>query len=121
MSAVFEELAAERARQDAKWGPQNHPGVDPFVDYGIPTADVARTACETAAKQRSVTWGHILVEELAEALEAGSEAALRRELVQVAAVAVAWIECIDRRSAAGEGDLEHLVSWGPVMPREAST
>lgn len=81
---VLEQVYAERLRQDAKWGEQNH---DPFV------------------------WMSILLEECGEAAKAGLELrfsppadfdqaaglkALRNELVQVAAVAVSAIEALDR-------------------------
>lgn len=41
----------------------------------------------------------MLLEEVAEAFAESDDARLRAELVQVAAVAQAWIESIDRRSA----------------------
>jgi hypothetical protein len=37
------------------------------------------------------------MEEVGEALQADNDADLRAELVQVAAVAMAWIDAIDRR------------------------
>lgn len=75
---IFEEIAAERTLQDAKWGEQNH------ADF---------------------PWLAILTEEVGEVAQAalhdvfgGSHAGtLRHELMQVAAVAVGWLECIDRR------------------------
>lgn len=112
MRSVLEEVAAERARQDAKWGVQNHP--DDHDDswwfgrtdhdaasrrcqeYEIPTDVRAKFLCRSIG-----TWPAILVEEVAEAVSAiGADAALRAELVQVAAVAVAWVEAIDRRGRA---------------------
>lgn len=89
----------ERLRQDGTWGEQNHPDgtglalPEPFRG----AADQARRLCQHHARQGTVTWRHILMEEVAEALEAPDPAALRAELVQVAAVAVAWVEAIDRR------------------------
>ncbi len=49
-----------------------------------------------------VNWKTILLEEVAEAFAENDPATLRRELVQVAAVAAAWIEAIDRRASATE-------------------
>ena len=77
---AVQDVLAERERQDAKWGEQNH---DPF------------------------TWGAILTEEVGEwqkealGLRFGPSpsdgaARLREEAVQVAAVALAIVECIDR-------------------------
>ncbi len=82
-SSVLLEVLSERHRQDEKWGEQDH-------DDG--------------------KWLLILNKKLGEACQAsldtdgmsdGDQAALlRNELVQVAAVAVAWIEAIDQRSLA---------------------
>jgi NTP pyrophosphatase (non-canonical NTP hydrolase) len=66
-------LLRERARQDAKWGEQNH-GDD--------------------------RWAVILGEEYGEvclAINEGLSGELRDELIQVAAVAVAWLEALERR------------------------
>lgn len=114
---VLAEVNAERVRQDAKWGEQNHPDVDPDMAeytpaivanfYGIPTAERAKELCDTAAKEEGCTWAHILVEEVAEAVDAACQVrqgvdidALRNEILQVAAVAVSWVEAIDRRGVA---------------------
>lgn len=113
---VLAEVNAERVRQDAKWGEQNHPDVDPHMAeeytpaivahtvYGIPAADTAKRLCDEAAKAGECTWAHILVEEVAEAVDAACQVqkgvdidALRNEILQVAAVAVSWVEAIDRR------------------------
>lgn len=122
---VFAEIEAERIRQDAKWGEQNHPDVDPVLtgraggcsvqrmaeELGVPTAVCARAACDSEAKLGRCTWSLIAVEEVAEAVEAatlaaqgkGELSALRAELVQTAAVFVAWIEAVDRRAARKGG------------------
>ena len=86
---VTDEIIAERDRQDVKWGIQHH----------VP-----------------VMWISILMEELGEAAKEANEAAFamhsaarneyrqnyRRELIQVAAVAAAAIECLDKEDATGE-------------------
>ncbi|SKM81814.1 Uncharacterised protein [Mycobacteroides abscessus subsp. massiliense] len=120
---VLQMIVYERLAQTAKWGNQNHHNVDTVLtqrqggctpermaqEYGIPTAIRAKYLCQKAAQEGEVTWGHILVEEVAEAIDAathldlkthrmGAEAAgalrfnLCAELIQVAAVAVAWAE-----------------------------
>jgi NTP pyrophosphatase (non-canonical NTP hydrolase) len=81
---AFLKILTERRRQDAKWGEQNH--ADDF-------------------------WMLILMEEVGETAQAilqaceerGSPARTKEELIQVAAVAVAWLEAIERR---GEPDDE---------------
>lgn len=96
-NAVLGEVLEERRRQHLKWGEQNHPdgtGMDPMMEK---FARLAKLACNEAAKTGTLTWRYILDEEVAEANAESSEIALRAELIQVAAVATAWIEAIDRR------------------------
>lgn len=97
---VLDEVAAERARQDVKWGEQSHPdgtGVFPRADRRA--ADEARRECQMLAAGGFCTWRAILAEEVAEAFAETDPAKLRAELVQVAAVAVQWVQAIDRREA----------------------
>jgi hypothetical protein len=83
-TAVLGEVAAERDRQDAKWGEQNH--VD--GDWSLVLAEEYGEACKEALGVRFSP----------DAVRRGDhEFALREELLQVAAVAVAWVEAIDRR------------------------
>lgn len=110
LHAVLVEVATERARQEAKWGQQNH------VDWTQTTAtsDLAGvwpggagphfkwiTEYKAAGKEgHTLGYFDILMEEVAEAHDEarnGNVSALREEVIQVAAVAVAWAECIDRR------------------------
>lgn len=80
---IFSEIRAELDRQDEKWGEQNH-------DDGI--------------------WALILGEEFGEACMAALEYEfgdsedptkhLEEELIQVAAVAIAWVENIRSRRCA---------------------
>lgn len=95
---VFRDIVEERAAQNAKWGEQNHPDGTgrPYDQFH---ADKARRLCNDAAEAGVVTWRHILREEVAEALAESDPAKLREELIQVAAVAAAWVEAIDRRAA----------------------
>lgn len=94
---VLGEVRAERARQDTKFGEQNH--VDTVhttrISHGIAASDVYRRCL-----QARPSWALILLEEVSEAIEAiGDVTALRAELVQVGAVAVAWVEALDRRQS----------------------
>lgn len=98
---VLIEVSRERERQQAKFGQQNCPDSDP-VNWGrlIPPASQAKVVTDARFAAGGGTWADILVEEVAEAhdeADAGAVDRLRAELVQVAAVAVAWIEAIDRR------------------------
>jgi len=97
MERVFEDVRAERARQDQRWGKQMHPnGTSPKFK---PLADSARNACRKADGQGANTWMHIMREEVWEALSETDRDRLRAELVQVIAVGVAWIECLDEQTA----------------------
>lgn len=123
---IFAEIQAERARQDAKWGQQDHdsvwevvarhlvrPAEELAAHYGVPTAAAAKDACERAARGSHVAWADILVEEVAGAIEAAvleqhdevSAEEVDREIVQLAAVCVSWLEARARRrrALAGEG------------------
>lgn len=110
---VLQEVLAERERQDAKWGEQNHPdGTHPGhvqllingmqaqreATNGLATlGEYARNLTNALAAVGKLTYSEILWEEVCEAMEEGDPKCLREELVQVAAVAVAWVESIDRR------------------------
>lgn len=92
---TFNAIRAERARQDARWGEQNHPdGTGRPGDYG--DAVLAQRACDIAADNGTLTYRHILEEEVAEAFAESDPVRLEAELVQVAAVSVAWIEKLRR-------------------------
>ncbi|MDO3312367.1 Uncharacterised protein [Mycobacteroides abscessus subsp. abscessus] len=94
---VLQLVADERQRQHAKWGEQNHPGVDKIdvatfhearrrtsaatpaafaehiaLTHSIPTAADARDRCQRYAAAGLATWSRILLEEFAEAIEAAA-------------------------------------------------
>lgn len=105
IASTLREVAVERARQNAKWGEQNHPDGTGLVSSlgGDPeAARMARAACDWAAARGTVTWRHILEEEVCEAFAETDPVLLREELIQVSAVASAWVEAIDRRAARGD-------------------
>ena len=73
--SVLEEVMLERARQDIKWGEQNHHPAWWLSILGEEFGEVCKAVCENNDT---------------------GEGSYRDELVQVAAVAVAMIECFDR-------------------------
>jgi hypothetical protein len=95
---VLDALLQERARQDFKWGEQNHPDGTESSELAKVQADQFRMECDSAASVGKLTWKHILLEEVYEAFAESDPKKLRTELVQSAAVIMAWIEAIDRRS-----------------------
>lgn len=99
-------IHAERTTQNARWGEQNHPdGTGPTDDARRAALD-AKVRTDRAAQQGSVTWRHILIEEVCEAFAEDDPVLLRAELIQVAAVAAAWAEAIDRRITAAQRDYD---------------
>ena|ERR1700733_1526735 len=106
---IFGQIEDERRRQDQKWGPQSWPdgtGEDNTVT-SFPKTPTNKTIMEDTkltlalgmnrADRKDVTWWNIFKEE---AFEAGCEkewTALRAEIIQAAAVLVAWIEDGDQR------------------------
>jgi hypothetical protein len=112
LNDVLDDIAAERARQDAKWGEQNHrDGTGAAYSLAeVSELDVrfARTRCDRAFERGAGSWEHILYEEFCEAIAEDDPARLRAELVQVAAVAVHWIESIDARSAEQAATVSQL-------------
>lgn len=112
---VLGEMLAERLKQHAKWGEQNHRNVPAVAlvpqALRIPTADEAKRTCQTNAKIGTVTWADIALEEFAEAVEEAGLAEnaedqfeketrlqnLRVELIQTGAVFAAWAAAVDRQ------------------------
>ena len=82
---ILEEVTVERVRQDQKWGEQNH---DPFKWAAILGEEVGEV-------NRAVLEMHFNEDpEMADDL--------RIELIQVAAVAVAAVQCMDRQGRKAE-------------------
>lgn len=75
------DVSQERTKQNVKWGEQNH-------DDLMWTAILGEEVGESCQEVLTQIWGK---------QNGGGHGNLREELVQVAAVAVAWIEAIDRR------------------------
>ena len=99
INPVLLEIARERTSQDEKWGEQNHPDGTSINNKWL--ADIARNITDQNAQNGKLTWLDILNEEVGEASAEETPEALRTELIQSAAVLVAWIECIDRRNQNG--------------------
>lgn len=97
MKSVILDIIDERVRQDAKHGPQNWPDGTGRPPDPV-TAAASRDRCDRAFENGRGTWRDILQEEVDEAFAEHDLQKLRTELVQVAAVAVNWIEALDRRS-----------------------
>ncbi|MFD7016063.1 hypothetical protein [Streptomyces sp. NPDC059928] len=86
----------ERQAQLAKFGEQHHPDGTGNNEQQR-CAYLARIECQNAFDAGLGTWSHVLYEKVWEALAESDPAALRSELVQVAAVCAAWITDLDQR------------------------
>lgn len=92
---VYESIDEERDRQEAKWGPQEHP--NGTTEEWTWIADAYRAACQEASDAGIVTWHDIFLEEVFEAMSETDDENVEHELIQAIAVAVDWIEDIRRR------------------------
>lgn len=114
MQEIFDLISDERDKQDALWGIQNHPDFCPILtnrsggcsiyrmaeEFEVPSPERARSITHMANARRELSWFPILQEEVSEVLQWNGltkKDELKRELIQVAAVAVAWIESLERR------------------------
>lgn len=101
---IAAEIIEERLNQIAKWGQQDHPSSfseSTRVMYGH-EANHWKRVNDARVDLDCLTWDGILLEEVFEALAEKDDAKRREELVQVAAVAAAEIEAIDRRASERE-------------------
>lgn len=95
VTKIVRDLANERMRQDKLWGVQNHPNGTGMVGDSD-RADSAKHVCQVMFRNDMGSWRDILHEEVQEAFAEHDPELLRTELIQVAAVALAWVENIDR-------------------------
>ena len=128
MRRIFWEIRAERARQDARFGEQNHPDLagdaetqcdarEMFARYAGNYRDINDGTFDPRDTDPRQDWTGILLEEVYEALAESDPVKLRTELIQTAAVCVAWVEHLDRRAlaarckwCAGEGVVPDLLA-----------
>lgn len=93
-SLVLLEVMEERRRQDERFPDQHLP--NGTADLGDANAEIQAKARVRANESLGIlTWRDILDEEVAEAFAEREPSRLREELIQVAAVAVRWVEDID--------------------------
>jgi len=100
--SIFDEIAAERKRQDALFGEQNRPLYNEF--FNCEHCKIKENFYRDINKKEDFrfSWLTILLEEVYEAFSTKKIDKQREELVQVAAVAVAIIEFIDKKPKGGQ-------------------
>lgn len=86
---ILSEIREERRRQDAKWGEQNHSPIEWSAILTEEAGEVAKEALELHFAQLQHTGQ-------SEAWLAEKLAAYRKEVIQVAAVALAMAESLER-------------------------
>jgi hypothetical protein len=91
---LFGDVDAEIERADVVWGDNADlpNGTDPAYTT---LADYAKQDTDAAHAAGSLTWLHVLNEEVCEAFAETDPVALRAELVQVAATALRWVRALD--------------------------
>lgn len=109
-AGAISDIRAERARQDRKWGVQNHAPAVWMLILGEEVGEAAEEADDFDAACALVDAGRACKEALDDGaagcgavelypLTPDSLKRYRAEMVQVAAVALAAIECLDRNAA----------------------
>lgn len=95
LANTLEAIVVERARQDVRWGEQNHP--DGTHERNKEVADIYRETADWKANRGTLTWKDIAAEEVWEAFSETDPHRLHEELIQAAAVFTAWAEAVRRR------------------------
>jgi len=96
---ILSEICAERRRQDEKFGEQNHPFFS-SRNKAYPEELTLKNQLKLIREriqEAKYGWFDILVEEICEAFLETEPEKQRKEMIHVAAVAVAIIEYLDRR------------------------
>lgn len=88
--SVINCVTDERSRQDAKWGEQNH---EPPIWLGILGEEFGEL-CQAI--------NETVFDNGAEERKKGGYENMRKEAIQIAAVAVAFVECLDRKNLKTE-------------------
>ena len=96
---VLNDVIAERESQHEQWGDQVLPmGTGGYTFQYM--RDYYRTECQAAHANGTLTYQHILLEEVFEALAESDPLKLKDELIQAGAVIVKMIELINREQEA---------------------
>ena len=90
MNQILTEIIEERVKQDIKWGRQNHCPKTWLMILGEEVGEANKAVLESA------TYAEGKLVSLDKVKLVSGKGNYREELVQVAAVALAMIECLDR-------------------------
>lgn len=110
ITRILEDVCAERHKQLEEFGSEYQ-----LRDGTSDTLQQFVTPIQAMVDQRMSagehTWLQVLAEEFMEAATEADVAALRREVVQIAAVAFAWLEAIDMRANVQFGCVLDVVKF----------
>lgn len=90
MEKIINEIKEERERQDSKWGKQNHCPKTWLMILGEEVGEANKAVLESATYAN----GKLVSIDATKLIE--GKGCYREELVQIAAVALAMVECLDR-------------------------
>jgi hypothetical protein len=107
MDDVLALVREERVRQLERYGQQDlDDGTGPLAQWAVPVSLEPAKVLEGRLREAyekweathgAPTWRHLVVEEVAEALQETDPARLAEELTQVAALCVSWVEALRSR------------------------
>lgn len=98
---VLDDVWDERDFHISRWGADSSQHPDGTSEAITRFADEMRILVNAAdaAGRDKITWAMLLAEEFAEAVSEKDPKQMRKELIQVASLAVAWAEDLDGRAA----------------------
>lgn len=116
MKNIYEEIKAKREAQHTKWGEQNYPSLCPLLENSEPQnrpaildipleMDIKRMV-QQEHEGNQQHWATIALEEFVEVITAETDYERREELLDLAAVIVQQIECLDRNNRCTPPTLE---------------
>lgn len=99
MDKILEEIKKERIRQDKKFGKQDHSPIEWIAILSEEVGEASREAVdhhfEYGLDELKLSGRKIVIDDIQD----NRMRRYRKELIQVAAVAVQMIECLDRNEA----------------------
>lgn len=84
-TSIYQQVIDEQVRQEKKWGVQNHEPDHWFLILGEEFGEAAKEALEAKTAKTPIEGMAHLIK-------------YREELIQVAAVTISMIECLDRNA-----------------------
>ena len=98
--AIIQEIVKEADAGEAKHGPFHYPDGTRAGGMRLHRREMSQLSCDRAAREGELTAAKVLEEEVDEVLAEEDKVKLRKELLQVAAVSLKWIEKLDQEDAA---------------------